>query len=790
MDAAVALLLVCGGLLTLPFPLYVLWAWWRGPCIVAGDRSIDTPGVSLIIVVHDAADLITAKLNNCLALDYPSTQLEIIVYADGCTDATVQQVQAWQDDRVRLIVEPRHQGKIAGMNRAATEARHAIMVFSDVDAELETDALRRLLAPLADNAIGGVCGQRMIRRRQGDGMDMSDAQRSYVGLDSRIKAAENRLFGITSNDGKLYAVRRACYHTIPDAVTDDLYAALQVVARGRRFVFQPTAVAWIPAPSRDPAHELERRRRIVSTSLRGLWLMRPLFNPLQHGGYSLALFINKVIRRLLPIGLVLLATATLLILPDAVPPLALLGMAIALHDCLPGKRLRALAGRFHYAALGLLGTLLGTLDLLRGRSPRCWQPNKAPSGTRPRIAYTMSRFPKVTETFVLYEILALQRRGFEVEIFPLLLEHENTTHPEVAGLMAQVHFRPFLDLGIVHANLCLLLQRPRTYLSAWYRALHGAWPNRNFLLGALGVLPKAAAYAREMQAMRISHLHAHFATHATVAARFIHHLTGIPYSFTAHGHDVHISLQGFAPKARDAAFWVTISRYNLDLLAAAFGADINRNAHLVHCGVDLQRLAPCAPPPPGPLRILCVASFKEVKGHTYLIEACRLLHQRNIAFLCELIGDGPLRGDVEAQIATAGLTHHFRLLGQQPQPRVLERMCDSDLIVLTSILASRGDREGIPVCLMEAMALQRAVVASDLSGIPELVSDGVEGLLVPPRDSAALADAIGALAADPQRRERMGQAGRSKIAAEFDLAANAAQLGALLRDTAGTGQHP
>ena len=151
---------------------------------------------------------------------------------------------------------------------------------------------------------------------------------------------------------------------------------------------------------------------------------------------------------------------------------------------------------------------------------------------------------------------------------------------------------------------------------------------------------------------------------------------------------------------------------------------------------------------------------------------------------CRLIGDGPLRAQIEQHIRTAGLLDYFTLEGQRPRPAVLDAMRDSDVVVLPSILASRGDREGIPVCLMEAMATGRPVVSSELSGIPELVSSGVEGILVPQRDSEALAEALGRLGGDPAMRTRMGCAGRNKRL--FDLAANTAQLAALLRESLAT----
>ena len=190
----------------------------------------------------------------------------------------------------------------------------------------------------------------------------------------------------------------------------------------------------------------------------------------------------------------------------------------------------------------------------------------------------------------------------------------------------------------------------------------------------------------------------------------------------------------------------------------------------------------------GVFRMLCVASLKEVKGHTYLVGACSRLQKAGIRFHCKLIGDGPLHRQVEQQIVRAGLREYFTLSGQQPQPVVLEAMRDADVVVLPSILASRGDREGIPVCLMEAMALERPVVSSNLSGIPELVTSGQEGLLVEQKDSCGLAKALEQLAHNPQQRVRMGAKGRQKIEREFDLRSNAGILAVLFKASLRYGQ--
>jgi glycosyltransferase involved in cell wall biosynthesis len=162
------------------------------------------------------------------------------------------------------------------------------------------------------------------------------------------------------------------------------------------------------------------------------------------------------------------------------------------------------------------------------------------------------------------------------------------------------------------------------------------------------------------------------------------------------------------------------------------------------------------------------------------VEACRLLKERGIDFVCHLIGEGSTRAALEQQIEQAGLAGRVRLEGGQPRADVLRMLEQADVVALPSIQTKSGKMEGIPVALMEPLACEVPVVSTRISGIPELVEDGVTGLLVPPRDPSALADALERLERDPELGRRMGQAGRSKVLGQFDLADNTAQLAKMM----------
>lgn len=411
-----------------------------------------------------------------------------------------------------------------------------------------------------------------------------------------------------------------------------------------------------------------------------------------------------------------------------------------------------------------------------------------------RIAYIMSRFPKLTETFVLYEILAIEKQGVSVEVFPLLRQQEKTCHPEAQQIVARAHFHPFISPRILLAQWHFIRRNPGKYFRLWLEVLGSTFGSFNFFFGALGVFPKTVLFAYEMEQLRIQHIHAHFANHPTLAAFIVHRLTGIPYSFTAHGSDLHIERRMLDKKLKSALFAVTVSSYNKKVMVEECGAAFQDKIHVVHCGVDTNQFWPRAKEGApsennATCRILCVASFEEVKGHAYLIEACRLLADLRVDFVCHLIGEGPLRGQIATQIRRLDLESQITLCGGLPRAEVIAMLSHADIFVLPSVPTRQGKREGIPVVLMEAMSIGLPVVSSDLSGIPELVENQVSGFLVPPRDIPCLAKAIEELSQDSELRERMGQAGRRKVMTEFDLAKNSLKLIELFHVGAATARH-
>ncbi|WP_321415556.1 glycosyltransferase [uncultured Desulfobacter sp.] len=266
------------------------------------------PYISMIIVVRNGEDLILKKIENAISIEYPSDQYEIIIFSDGSTDKTVEKVQPFLNDRIHLYKSEEHTGKFQGLNKAVDASKGDIIFFSDADAMLDPKAVVTMTKHFSDPQIGGVCGRRIIGEQK---KLLAEAQDRYFSFDAWTKKIESRSGSITSNDGKLFAIRRDLFSPVPPGVTDDLYMALNIVKKKKRFVFESDALAFIRLPSRSVKHEIERRQRIVSTSLMGIFLMRDLLNPFEYGLYSLNLFLNKILRRLLPFFLVILFASNL-----------------------------------------------------------------------------------------------------------------------------------------------------------------------------------------------------------------------------------------------------------------------------------------------------------------------------------------------------------------------------------------------------------------------------------------------------------------------------------------------
>ena len=400
------------------------------------------------------------------------------------------------------------------------------------------------------------------------------------------------------------------------------------------------------------------------------------------------------------------------------------------------------------------------------------------------ILYLLPRFPVLSQTFVLTE-WSRTRRRFRTELASLFAEKTQVIHPLSVEASPHVHFVPLLRAETLFGNLALLARRPRLYLRTFMRVVAGSYrrPAGGSLKGVL-VFVKAAALARLVERLGVRHVHAHFIHHPATAAWAIHRLTGVSFSVTAHADDLFIGPALLRDKVSAAAFVATISEYNRSFLERLVpGAG---RIEVVHCGVD-PRLLPYRERK-SRRRVVCVARLEPKKGHRDLLHAIALAKADVPGLSLDLVGEGDERDALVRLRDDLGLTHEVRFHGPLPSQQVHALLYDCDLFALpavrTRVVSFRtGYMDGIPVSLMEAMATGLPVVATSISGIPELVIDGQTGILVAAGDVQALASAIVRLCEEPELGVRLARRARSLVVERFNIDVESDRLAGLFEST-------
>ncbi len=404
-----------------------------------------------------------------------------------------------------------------------------------------------------------------------------------------------------------------------------------------------------------------------------------------------------------------------------------------------------------------------------------------------KIAYVMSRFPHLPETFILREMNELEKQGWNIALYPLVRQKQSVIHEEAKPWLNRVHHDAFISGRVLWGNGQALGQHPLAYAKLWTTMMHENRHNLNLLVRAVALFPKAVVAAADMQAAGITHIHAHYATHPALFAWLIHQLTGITYSITVHAHDIFVRTAMLATKLRSASFIAAISDYNRNYLAQKVGSWVKDKTYIIRCGIDQGQYQPRLMPalPDEPLDIINVGSLQPYKGQRYLIEACALLQTQGIPFRCRIIGGGEEQPQLQALIEQLHLGEQITLLGPLPQNEVAALLPTANCYVQPSIVTATGKMEGIPVALMEALACRLPVVATHLSGMPELVRPGETGWLVPPADAPALAGAMAAVYASPNESFALATAGHDLVMQQFHLQKNVSLLAELLTHYAG-----
>lgn len=356
-----------------------------------------TPRVTLLIAAHNEEKSIGAKLDNILALDYPSDCLEVIIASDGSDDGTGKIVQEYERRGVRFLDLPRL-GKAPVLNAAAAAANGEILVFSDANSMFAPDAIRALVRPFADPAVGGVAGNQRYLKNGSDG-----GERSYWRFDRFLKQSQSRAGNAISATGAIYAIRRRLFRPIPGGVTDDFFTSTGVVEQGYRLVFAPDAVAYEPvAPS--SGREFERKVRVITRGLQAVVLRRALLNPFHHGFYALQLFSHKVLRRIVVFPLILVAVLSPFLWARGpiyklftIGQLAFYSLA-ASHILLKKTRIgkqKIFALPFYFCMVNA-ACIVAVANLLRGRRIERWEPRRQNNQQTPAPAPQTNAAPVST----------------------------------------------------------------------------------------------------------------------------------------------------------------------------------------------------------------------------------------------------------------------------------------------------------------------------------------------------------------------------------------------------------
>ncbi len=395
------------------------------------------------------------------------------------------------------------------------------------------------------------------------------------------------------------------------------------------------------------------------------------------------------------------------------------------------------------------------------------------------IAYLVNQYPKVSHSFVRREILAVENCGLKVARFSIrsceseLVDEGDKREQEQTKIVLGVGI-----LGLVSGLWRVAITRPIRFIEALRLMLKVGWNSDRGIVLHFAYLAEACVLLNWFSTQGIKHVHAHFGTNSTTVAMLCRVLGGPTYSFTVHGPEEFdkATVIGLEEKIKRAAFVAAVSSFGKSQLYRWCDRAFWSKIQVIHCGVDAAFLdLPYVPVTSEP-RLVCIGRLSEQKGHLLLIEAAGKLASLGLQFKLILVGDGPLRSDIEKAIDQYGLQNHLEITGWADSAQVQQQILAARAMVLPSFA------EGLPVVIMEALALSRPVISTYVAGIPELVEPGVCGWLIPAGSVEALADAmLEALEAPVERLEQMGKAGALRVAKQHNVAVEAKNLVALFQ---------
>jgi colanic acid/amylovoran biosynthesis glycosyltransferase len=390
------------------------------------------------------------------------------------------------------------------------------------------------------------------------------------------------------------------------------------------------------------------------------------------------------------------------------------------------------------------------------------------------IAYLVNQHPKFSQSFIRREILALESLGTPIKRFSvrsgesLIVDEADREEFNKTSVILGVG-----AMGLAKAVLSSIVRRPKKFGEALKLSIQTGLKSDRGLLLNLIYLAEAAVLYRWLKQDKIEHLHAHFGTNSTTVAMLCHALGGPSYSFTVHGPEEFDRLVGLSltAKIHRAAFVVAISSFGRSQLYRWCDHHHWPKIKVVHCGVDRDFLERTIIPIPKAANLVCVGRLCEQKGQLLLIQAAKQLVDQGCNFRLTLVGDGEMRSVLETLIMQGHLENHVVITGVATAAEVQQHLQESRALVLPSF------GEGLPVAIMEALALGRPVVSTYIAGIPELIDPGKNGWLVPAGDVNALTQALKeVISTSVETLEQMGKIGAEAVAQNHDVLKEAQYL--------------
>ena len=403
--------------------------------------------------------------------------------------------------------------------------------------------------------------------------------------------------------------------------------------------------------------------------------------------------------------------------------------------------------------------------------------------TRPetrRLAVIVTEFPKTTETFIMRDVIAFSKRGYDIRIYHLT--HYNRR--EVVHDFAQQtvgwsrDFAYFASTDVIAACVRNLLKRPRALGRVLRDIVMGCWRDPVMLLKSLFILPKSLRISEDILEWGGDHVHAAYAGHPATCAWIVRRVADVPFSVSCHAHDIFETQALLRTKLPEADFVRTISEYNRNYILRHVPDLFTKPPVVIHVGAFLENLAPPVPFQSEKMQVLYVGSLEARKGIDVLLQA---VAQANLGdWHLDIVGGGPERQRLEALSVDLGLSDRVTFHGAQPNERVAQAMAHASVMVVPSRIGPRNQTEGLPTVIVEALAHQTPVIATRLTGIPEIIIHGVTGWLFEVDDTQGLSRALEEVRSDPGEALRRALRGRELVVNEFDQDRNADALLSLI----------